>query len=105
MTDGFGSWFNSFAAGVRAINLSRKRETSVVPVTSFSVATLADLNDAIAAINVGGNYSAMETAYSIVLTADLTLTADILAIALAAGDSLSDPLWTALVIETDRLSK
>jgi len=56
---------------------------------TFSVATEADLNAAIAAINVGGSDSATNTAYQIILTADLTLTSNISAINLAAGDTLS----------------
>lgn len=64
-------------------------ETAAIPVTAFSVASLGDLNTAVAAINVGGTSSAPNTAYTIVLTTDLTLTGDIMAISLATGDTLS----------------
>ena len=56
---------------------------------TFAVATEADLNAAIASINVGGINSATDTAYQILLTADFTLTSDIAAISLAAGDTLT----------------
>jgi|GEM_PF-2575332 len=56
--------------------------------TSYSVSNLAALNAAIAAIDVGGASSATSTSYTIKITADLTLGADIAAINLAAGDTL-----------------
>jgi len=57
--------------------------------TVFSVASEADLDAAIAAIDVGGAASAANTAYVISITTDLSLGSDIPAITLATGDTLS----------------
>ena len=57
--------------------------------TNFSVANEAELNAAIAAINVGGTSSAINTSYTITITSDFTLTADITPIDLASGDNLT----------------
>ena len=57
--------------------------------TVFSVATEADLDAAIAAIDVGGTSSAPNTAYTILITTDLSLGSDIPAITLASGDTLT----------------
>jgi hypothetical protein len=56
---------------------------------NFTVATEADLNNAINAMNAGGSAAAANTAYNITITADLELSTDIAAINLLAGDSLS----------------
>lgn len=56
--------------------------------TFFTVATEADLNAAIAAINAGGSSSVANTAYMIQITTDLSLNTDITAINLLASDSL-----------------
>ena len=57
--------------------------------TSFAVTSEAELNAAIAAINVGGASSAANTSYTITITSDFILNADIDAINLAAGDTLT----------------
>ena len=57
--------------------------------TNFSVANEAELNAAIAAINLGGTSSAINTSYTITITSDFTLTADITPINLASGDNLT----------------
>ena len=57
--------------------------------TNFSVANEAELNAAIAAINFGGTSSAINTSYTITITSDFTLTADITPINLASGDNLT----------------
>ena len=57
--------------------------------TSFAVTSEAELNAAIAAINVGGASSAANTSYTITITFDFILNADIDAINLAAGDTLT----------------
>ena len=57
--------------------------------TSFAVTSEAELNAAIAAINVGGVSSAADTSYTITITSDFILNADIAAINLAAGDTLT----------------
>ena len=57
--------------------------------TVFTVATEADLDAALAAIDLGGSASAVNTNYVILITTDLSLTLDIPAINLAAGDTLS----------------
>src|SRR5271166_3747601 len=56
---------------------------------TFTVATEADLDAAIAAIDLGGTASAVNTNYVILITTDLSLTSYIPAINLAAGDTLS----------------
>ena len=55
--------------------------------TTFSVATAAELNAAIAAIDVGGTSSAPNTAYTILIATDLSLGSSIPAINLAAGNA------------------
>ena len=56
---------------------------------TYTVATEADLDAAIAAINLGGSASAINTSYVIAITTDLSLALDIPAINLAAGDTLT----------------
>ena len=56
---------------------------------NFTVATETDLNNAITAMNAGGSAAAANTVYNITITADLELSADIAAINLLAGDSLT----------------
>ena len=57
--------------------------------TTFTVATAAELNAAIDAIDIGGSAASPNTAYVIQITTDLSLTSDIPAIDLAVGDTLS----------------
>ncbi len=64
--------------------------TAVTVVQSgFLVASEADLNAALLAIDTGGTWSAPNTAYNIVLTAGFSLTTDLYAVNLAAGDTLT----------------
>jgi hypothetical protein len=62
--------------------------TATAGTTGFTINTQADLFAAIAAINLGGASSAPNTSYAFTIAASLTLTADIPAIDLAAGDTL-----------------
>ena len=55
----------------------------------YTIATEADLDAAITAISLGGAASAINTDYVISITTDLSLTSDIPAINLAAGDTLT----------------
>lgn len=57
--------------------------------TSFQVANQTDLNNAIAQIDVGGASAAINTAYTITLTASFTLGTDLYAINLASRSSLT----------------
>ncbi len=57
--------------------------------TVFNVATEADFDAAIVAIDAGGADSAPNTAYVIQVATDLSMTADIPAITLASGDTLT----------------
>ncbi|QUD86870.1 beta strand repeat-containing protein [Phenylobacterium montanum] len=57
--------------------------------TYYSVSTEAQLNAAIAAIDVGGASSAPSTSYAIVITTDLVLSSAITRINLASGDTLT----------------
>jgi hypothetical protein len=57
--------------------------------TTFTASTEADLNAAIAAISIGGSSSAIGTAYTIIITSDLTLNTNLAAINLAAGSTLT----------------
>ena len=57
--------------------------------TVFNVATEADFDAAIVAIDVGGTDSAANTPYVIQVATDLSMTADIPAITLASGDTLT----------------
>lgn len=63
---------------------------TLVQVTQngFQVASEADLNAALAAIDLGGRFSAPHTAYTITLTPGFTLTGDIDAVNLNSTDSL-----------------
>ena len=56
---------------------------------TYTVATEAEFDAAIAAIDLGGTASAANTDYVILITADLGLASDIPAIALATGDTLT----------------
>jgi hypothetical protein len=56
---------------------------------TYTVATEAEFDAAIAAIDLGGTASAINTDYVILITADLGLASDIPAIALATGDTLT----------------
>ena len=57
--------------------------------TIFTVASEADLNAAIRAIDVGGADVAQNTAYTINITGPISLTTDLLAINLESGSSLT----------------
>ncbi|HEV2364217.1 MAG TPA: hypothetical protein VGS12_08485 [Caulobacteraceae bacterium] len=57
--------------------------------TSFSVASEADLNAALQAIDLTGAQSRPNTAYTITLAAGFTLASDLDAVNLASGDSLT----------------
>src|SRR5579863_6965523 len=56
---------------------------------TFTVSNESQLNAAIAAIDIGGTASATNTAYSITLSAGFSLSTDLYAINLAAGDTLT----------------
>ena len=58
-------------------------------LTSFTVGSEADLNAALAQIDLSGASSAPSTAYSITLSSSITLTTDLHAINLASGDTLA----------------
>ncbi len=57
--------------------------------TSFTVGSEADLNAALAQIDLTGASSAPSTAYTISLSSNITLTTDLYAINLAPGDTLA----------------
>src|SRR5271157_3023264 len=55
----------------------------------YTITSEADLDAAIAAIDVGGTASAANASYIFLITTDLSLSSDIPAINLATGDTLS----------------
>src|SRR5215469_14152004 len=57
--------------------------------SSFQVGSEADLNAALALIDVGGKYAASGVAYSITFTASFALTSDLYAINLIGGDTVT----------------
>src|SRR5688572_4477249 len=60
-----------------------------MPTTTFTIASAADFNTALATINTGGANAAANTTYAFNLTAGFTLDRNLAAIKLVAGSTLN----------------
>ena len=83
---GFADMTGAVAAALAGRNVTL---LSLSPVPSFNVASASDLINVLTAIDVGGLLSALNTNYVVNLSGNLTLPANLPAIDLAAGDTLT----------------